>query len=121
MRESGHYDLLFVGLAPDGRQVRISVKGGGCSGFSYGFDLDKSRAEDDFAFLQPEHAVGVVVVRRPAPAADVDFGTTNDLAIDDDAKSETKSPGSYGGEQSSIGMARSHAARQSLELSGRPR
>ncbi|MEA2943054.1 MAG: hypothetical protein QOD09_3583 [Bradyrhizobium sp.] len=26
-RESGHYDLLFVGLAPDGRQVRISVKG----------------------------------------------------------------------------------------------
>ena len=26
-RESGHYDLLFVGLAPDGRQVRTSVKG----------------------------------------------------------------------------------------------
>jgi short subunit dehydrogenase-like uncharacterized protein len=26
-RESGHYDLLFVGLAPDGRQVRIAVKG----------------------------------------------------------------------------------------------
>src|SRR5436305_3576352 len=27
VRESGHYDLLFVGLAPDGRQVRVSVKG----------------------------------------------------------------------------------------------
>src|SRR3954463_5623986 len=26
-RESGLYDLLFVGLAPDGRQVRVSVKG----------------------------------------------------------------------------------------------
>jgi short subunit dehydrogenase-like uncharacterized protein len=26
-RETGHYDLLFVGLAPDGRQVRIAVKG----------------------------------------------------------------------------------------------
>jgi short subunit dehydrogenase-like uncharacterized protein len=26
-RESGRYDLLFVGLAPDGRQVRITVKG----------------------------------------------------------------------------------------------
>jgi short subunit dehydrogenase-like uncharacterized protein len=26
-RESGHYDLLFVGLAPDRRQVRVSVKG----------------------------------------------------------------------------------------------
>jgi short subunit dehydrogenase-like uncharacterized protein len=26
-RESGLYDLLFVGLAPDGRQVRVAVKG----------------------------------------------------------------------------------------------
>jgi short subunit dehydrogenase-like uncharacterized protein len=26
-RETGHYDLLFVGLAPDGRQVRIAVRG----------------------------------------------------------------------------------------------
>ena len=26
-RESGFYDLLFVGLTPDGRQVRVSVKG----------------------------------------------------------------------------------------------
>jgi short subunit dehydrogenase-like uncharacterized protein len=26
-RESGFYDLLFVGLAPDGRQVRVAVRG----------------------------------------------------------------------------------------------
>jgi short subunit dehydrogenase-like uncharacterized protein len=26
-RETGYYDLLFVGVAPDGRQVRASVKG----------------------------------------------------------------------------------------------
>ena len=26
-RESGHYDLLFVGITPDGRQVRVAVKG----------------------------------------------------------------------------------------------
>ena len=26
-RESGYYDLIFVGIAPDGRQVRSSVKG----------------------------------------------------------------------------------------------
>jgi short subunit dehydrogenase-like uncharacterized protein len=26
-RENGHYDLLFVGIAPDGRQVRVAVKG----------------------------------------------------------------------------------------------
>ncbi len=26
-RETGHYDLLFVGLAPDGRQVRVAIRG----------------------------------------------------------------------------------------------
>ena len=26
-RENGFYDLLFVGLAPDGRQIRVAVKG----------------------------------------------------------------------------------------------
>jgi iron-sulfur cluster assembly accessory protein len=27
--------------------LRISVKGGGCSGFQYAFDVEKSRADDD--------------------------------------------------------------------------
>jgi len=26
-REAGSYDILFIGIAPDGRQVRVSVKG----------------------------------------------------------------------------------------------
>ena len=31
-----------------GAALRISVKGGGCSGFQYAFDVDRVRAEDDF-------------------------------------------------------------------------
>jgi iron-sulfur cluster insertion protein len=31
----------------DGSALRISVKGGGCSGFQYSFDIEKARADDD--------------------------------------------------------------------------
>jgi iron-sulfur cluster insertion protein len=30
-------------------KLRVFVQGGGCSGFSYGFTLDETQAEDDFA------------------------------------------------------------------------
>ena len=33
----------------EGAALRITVKGGGCSGFQYSFDVDRSRAEDDVA------------------------------------------------------------------------
>ena len=32
-----------------GAMLRISVNGGGCSGFSYAFDLERTRASDDLA------------------------------------------------------------------------
>ena len=31
----------------DGAALRVSVKGGGCSGFQYSFDIDRTRAADD--------------------------------------------------------------------------
>jgi iron-sulfur cluster assembly accessory protein len=43
--------------APDAA-LRISVKGGGCSGFQYAFDIDPERAEDDLVVTRD----GVTVV-----------------------------------------------------------
>jgi iron-sulfur cluster assembly accessory protein len=37
----------ILSAEPDGTALRISVSGGGCSGFQYGFDLDATRAPDD--------------------------------------------------------------------------
>ena len=33
----------------EGAALRISVKGGGCSGFQYAFDVERTRADDDVA------------------------------------------------------------------------
>ena len=32
---------------PEGSMLRISVNGGGCSGFGYAFDVDRTRQDDD--------------------------------------------------------------------------
>ena len=37
----------IMAAEPRGSMLRISVNGGGCSGFQYAFDVEKSRADDD--------------------------------------------------------------------------
>jgi iron-sulfur cluster assembly accessory protein len=57
-----------------GAALRISVEGGGCSGFSYKFDVDAARAEGDFVATRD----GVTVVVDPVSlemlkGAELDF------------------------------------------------
>jgi iron-sulfur cluster assembly accessory protein len=38
----------ILGREPTGTMLRVSVEGGGCSGFQYKFDTERSKADDDF-------------------------------------------------------------------------
>ena len=42
-----------------GAALRISVKGGGCSGFQYAFDIEKNRAADDLVVTRDGASVVV--------------------------------------------------------------
>jgi iron-sulfur cluster assembly accessory protein len=51
--------LTKVLAADPSAALRISVKGGGCSGFQYAFEIDATRAADDF--VATRDGVSVVV------------------------------------------------------------
>ena len=53
---------------PAGTMLRILVEGGGCSGFQYKFDMDRTKAEDD------------VLLRRDGAAVLIDAVSLNYLA-----------------------------------------
>jgi iron-sulfur cluster assembly accessory protein len=44
---------------PQGAMLRVSVEGGGCSGFQYKFDIEREKAEDDI--LLGEAAAPVLI------------------------------------------------------------
>jgi iron-sulfur cluster assembly accessory protein len=37
---------------PAGAMLRVSVEGGGCSGFQYKFDIERAKAEDDLVLTR---------------------------------------------------------------------
>jgi iron-sulfur cluster assembly accessory protein len=37
---------------PPGTMLRVSVEGGGCSGFQYKFDIERAKAADDLAITR---------------------------------------------------------------------
>lgn len=47
---------------PAGSMLRVAVNGGGCSGFQYAFEIDRSRNDDDLAIEKD----GVTVLIDPA-------------------------------------------------------
>lgn len=46
---------------PAGTMLRVSVEGGGCSGFQYKFDMERARADDDIVIAHD----GAVVLIDP--------------------------------------------------------
>jgi len=57
-----------------GAMLRISVEGGGCSGYQYKFDVDRDKADDDLV-IERENAV-VLVDSASVPflaGSEVDF------------------------------------------------
>jgi iron-sulfur cluster assembly accessory protein len=51
--------LKILAKEPEGTALRVSVSGGGCSGFQYDFDLDPARADDDI-IIERDGAVVVI-------------------------------------------------------------
>lgn len=59
---------------PDGAMLRVSVEGGGCSGFQYRFDMERSRAPDDFVVSRNGATVLIDPISlRYMEGAEIDF------------------------------------------------
>jgi iron-sulfur cluster assembly accessory protein len=59
---------------PSGTMLRVSVAGGGCSGFQYKFDTERSRADDDVVIEQSGATVLIDPVSLNYMAgAEIDF------------------------------------------------
>ena len=59
---------------PAGTMLRVSVEGGGCSGFQYKFDMERERADDDIV-IERSGAVVLVdsVSSRYLAGSEIDF------------------------------------------------
>src|SRR5438105_11263098 len=59
---------------PEGAMLRISVEGGGCSGFQYKFDIERAKADDDLVIARDSAVVVVDPASVPFLAgSEVDF------------------------------------------------
>ena len=57
-----------------GAMLRVSVEGGGCSGFQYKFDIDRNKADDDIVIAHDDATVLIDPVSLNYMAgAEIDF------------------------------------------------
>lgn len=58
----------------DGTALRVSVSGGGCSGFQYGFEFDSTRALDDLVLERDGAIVLIDAISLPyVEGSEIDF------------------------------------------------
>jgi iron-sulfur cluster assembly accessory protein len=62
---------------PDGTMLRVSVEGGGCSGFQYKFDMDREKTDDDLVIARD----GAVVL---IDSVSVDYMAGSEIDFVDD-------------------------------------
>lgn len=62
---------------PEGTMLRVSVEGGGCSGFQYKFDMERTKADDDLVIARD----GAVVLIDPVS---VNFMAGSEIDFVDD-------------------------------------
>ena len=59
---------------PAGTMLRVSVEGGGCSGFQYKFDIEHAKADDDIALARDGATVLIDPVSiKYMEGAEIDF------------------------------------------------
>jgi iron-sulfur cluster assembly accessory protein len=59
---------------PTGTMLRVSVEGGGCSGFQYKFDIERAKAEDDLVIARDGATVLIDPVSQQYMAgSEIDF------------------------------------------------
>lgn len=60
-----HINDMMKNNGEEGSFLRVSVKGGGCSGLTYGMGFAQEKSEDDFEFQ--EFGLNILVSKEDAP------------------------------------------------------
>ena len=96
-------DKLFDSMkVADGEMLRISIRGGGCAGFEYQFEIETNKEDDDWVF---EHQ-GATVLIDPVSAPYVEGATLDYVSQMFDSRFVLKNPNS----KSTCGCGQSFAA-----------